>query len=238
MNIPNKTFLVLMIGAASLAVFGPMASANTMQLTLDYGSRHSGDGGEFNAYSSDFAPATMGYDPKTIYNAGSGTGFETFCVEYNEHFTPGSTLFYGISQGAINGGISGGNPDFISKGTAWLYLNFAQGTLAGYNYALGPSGNASAAALQATIWWLEGEGSNPNNTFSTLVMSLPNYLDNNNGYYGVGVLNLWSDSNHTQPAQDQLMLVPDGGSTVMLLGLGFLGLVVGRWKLSRRSHAA
>jgi len=31
MNIPNKTFLVLMIGAASLAVFGPMASAKTMQ---------------------------------------------------------------------------------------------------------------------------------------------------------------------------------------------------------------
>ena len=63
-------------------------------------------------------------------------------------------------------------------------------------------------------------------------------MENNNGYYGVGVLNLWADSNHTQFAQDQLMLVPDGGSTVMLLGLGFLGLVVGRWKLNRRSHAA
>ena len=125
-----------MIGAALLAVFGPMASANTMQLTLDYGSRHSGDGGEFNASSSDFDPATMGYATQTIYNAGHpNTGFETFCVEYNEHFTPGSTYYYGISQGAVNGGISGGNPDPISKGTAWLYLNFAQGTLAGYNYA-------------------------------------------------------------------------------------------------------
>ena len=68
MNIPNKTFLVLMIGAASLAVFGPMASANTMQLTLDYGSRHSGDGGEFNASSSDFNPAAMGYAAQTTYN--------------------------------------------------------------------------------------------------------------------------------------------------------------------------
>ena len=27
-------------------------------------------------------------------------------------------------------------------------------------------------------------------------------------------------------------------ATVMLLGLGFLGLVVGKWKLNRRSHAA
>ena len=126
----KKLLLIPFTIIASVAVFGPMASANTMQLTLDYGSRHSGDGGEFNASSPDFAPAAMGYAPQTIYNAGSGTGFETFCVEYNEHFTPGSTLYYGISQGAINGGISGGNPDFISKGTAWLYLQFATGQLA------------------------------------------------------------------------------------------------------------
>ena len=39
----------------------------------------------------------------------------------------------------MNGGISGGNPDPISRGTAWLYLQFAKGTLAGYNYGLGPS---------------------------------------------------------------------------------------------------
>ena len=59
-NISNKTLLALMIGAASLAVFGPLASANTMQLTLDYGSRHSGNGGEFNASSPDFVPGTTG----------------------------------------------------------------------------------------------------------------------------------------------------------------------------------
>ena len=97
-------------------------------------------------------------------------GFETFCVEYNEHFTPGSTLYYGISQGAINGGISGGNPDPISKGTAWLYLNSLRARWPDTTTALGPDGNASAAALQATIWWLEGEGANPNNRFDQLVM--------------------------------------------------------------------
>ena len=230
MNIPNKTFLVLMIGAALLAVFGPLASANTMQLTLDYGSRHSGDGGEFNASSSDFAPATMGYAPSTTYNG----GFETFCMQSNVYFTPGQSYYYGISQATTGGG----SPDPLSRGTAWLYLQFAHGTLAGYDYSLGSGGNASAAALQSTIWWLEGQGNNPNNAFSTLVMGLPNYMADNNGYYGVGVLNLWIDSNHTQGAQNQLMLVPDGGSTAMLLGLGFLGLFVARWKLNRRSHAA
>ena len=77
-------------------------------------------------------------------------------MEYNEHFTPGSSYYYGISQGAINGGVSGGNPDPISRGTAWLYLQFATGNLQGYNYT-GPNGNLSAGALQDTIWWLEGE---------------------------------------------------------------------------------
>ena len=100
-------------------------------------------------------------------------GFETFCIEYSEHFSPGSTYYYGISQGAMNGGLSGGNPDPISRGTAWLYLQFAKGTLAGYNYALGPGGNASAAALQATIWWLEGEGDNPRSEEHTSELQSP-----------------------------------------------------------------
>ena len=226
--LPNKTFLVLMIGAASLAVFGPMASASTV--TINFGSRHSGNGGEFNAFSADFAPATMGYNPaKTIYNG----GFETFCVEGNEFFSPGSSYNYGISQGAIHGGISGGDPDPISRATAWLYLKFATGTLAGYNYTPGSGGDASAGDLQAAIWFLEGEGG-ANNQFSQLAATTlgGNYLLDNNGFYGVGVLNLWDGNGN--PAQDQLVLtpgpnthgLPDGGTTIMLLGgaLSVLGM--------------
>lgn len=235
MNIMNK--LLLVIGAASMAIFLPNASALTMQTTLGYGSRHSGNGGEFNASSADFAPATMGYAAAATFSG----GFETFCVEKNEYFNPGATLYYGISQAAINGGISGGNPDPISKGTAWLYLGFAQGTLAGYNYTVGTLGNASAAALQATIWWLEGEQSDPGagNTFRNAVIALPNYLQDNNGYYGVGVLNLWDDRSHTKLAQDQLILVsvPDGGATAMLLGLGLLGLFLVNRNVSRERAA-
>ena len=156
--------------------------------------------------------------------------------------SPARPYYYGISQGTINGGVSGGNPDPISMGTAWaLTLNFAQGTLGRIQLLyLATWQRQRGGPCKRRIWWLEGEGANPNNTFSTLVMSLPNYLDDNNGYYGVGVLNLWSDINHTYMAQDQLILydVPDGGSTAMLLGLGFLGLFVGRWKLNRRSQAA
>jgi VPDSG-CTERM motif len=243
----KKPLLIPFTIIASVALFVPMASAGTV--TMDYGSRHSGNGGEFNAYSADaaLAPATMGYAAQTIYDAGHGTGFETFCVEENETFNPGSSYYYQISQQAVNGGVGGPHPDPISRGTAWLYGLFATGNLPGYNYT-GPNGNTSAGDLQAAIWFLEDEGG-ANNQFVQLVATQlgSNYLLDNNGFYGVGVLNLWVNSNYTGFAQDQLILipgphqfevVPDGGSTAMLLGLGFLGLFVGRWKLNRRSHAA
>ena len=223
----SKTILaVVAIGLLSCGLFSQQVQANSV--TMNYGSRHSGNGGEFNASSPNFVPATMGYKAKTTYNG----GVETFCLETNEYFNPGSTYNYAISQGAIHGGVSGGDPDLISRGTAWLYLNFAHGTLAGYNYSIGVLGDASAGALQSTIWWLEGEGANPNNAFSTLVThNVANYTADNNGFYGVGVLNLW-DANGN-PAQDQLILsrggqfnAPDGGTTVMLLGtaLSVLGM--------------
>ncbi len=241
MNIRYKLLLTLLVGAAFSAVILPHASANTMQVTMNYGSRHSGSGGEFNASGPDFVPATMGYTANTIVNG----GFETFCVEENEYFNPGSTYYYAISQGAINGGVGGGNPDPVSLGTAWLYLHFAQGNLAGYTYTTGAGGDASAADLQATIWWLEGEqANNPNNTFSNAVItqfgSAAGAMADNNGFYGVGVLNLWGDIGHTQLAQDQLVLipgVPDGGTTAILLGFGLLGLFLFNRKVSRRQAA-
>ena len=55
----KKLLLIPFTIIASVALFGPMASADTMQVTLDYGSRHSGIGGEFNAASVDFGPAAM-----------------------------------------------------------------------------------------------------------------------------------------------------------------------------------
>lgn len=217
----------MVIGAAAFTVFLSSASAGTM--TIDYGSRHSGSGGEFRVNSADFNPSAMGYAANTTVSG----GFETFCLEANEYFTPGGTYYYEISQGAVNGGISGGNPDPVSLGSAWLYVQFAQGTLTGYDYATLGSSSVSAATLQEAIWWLEGEaaGQDLGNAYENLAIahfgSVAAATADNDGFYGVGVLNVWGDANHTQLAQDQLVLVPDGGTTVMLLGLGLLGLVLG-----------
>jgi hypothetical protein len=228
MKIIGKLFITTILSLAALAVTQPSASALTMQLKIDYGSRHSGVGGEFNISSADFNPVAMGYTANTIVNS----GFETFCVEKNEYFNPGSTYYYSISDGAINGGISGGNPDPLSIGSAWLYSQFAHGTLAGYDYSTLGGSSTSAASLQEAFWWLEGEVSGQNfaNSFETAVVgqfgSATNAMANNNGSYGVAVVNIWGDARHTQLAQDQLVLapVPDGGTTALLLGMGLVGL--------------
>ncbi len=48
------------------------------------------------------------------------------------------------------------------------------------------------------------------------------------------VMNLWTNWNGTGYAQDQLMLVPDGGTTLTLLGLAFGGMAL----VSRRVRRA
>lgn len=242
MNPKNKMGIAAAIGAAAFMVFLASASALTMQGVLDYGTRHSGNGGEFNFASADFNPSTMGYKASTIANG----GFETFCVERNEYFNPGSTYYYSISSAAMNGGVSGGNPDPISQGTAYLYSMFANGTLNGYNYSVGSGGNASAGLLQQAIWWLEGEIStqdlsNPfENAAVTMFGSAANAMLDNNGLYGVAVLNIWGNPQHTQYGQDQLILspVPDGGATAVMLGVGLLGLFLAgqRFRAVRVRH--
>ena len=76
--------------------------------------------------------------------------FQTFCIEYNEEFSPGASYSVGISQNAMYGN----NPplgDPISIGTAWLYSHFAAGTLSGYNYAYGGSRTGPAEIGRAHV---------------------------------------------------------------------------------------
>ncbi len=225
-----KLLSVAVIAFASISLFLPKVSANT--LILDYGVHHSGLGGEFNAYSTTLNPASMGYGASAIANTGHGVGFETFCVEYNEHFNPGSTYTYAISDAALLGG-SGGPSDPLSRGTAWLYSNFARNTsfdgLTSYLYT-----NADAGLLQNAMWWLEGEAGlsyDPSNKFEVAVVTrfgtaAHAMADNVHRGFGVGVLNLWINPNLTGYVQDQLILVPvpDSGTTVALLTLGLGGL--------------
>jgi hypothetical protein len=189
---------------------------------------------------------------KTTGALGTGS-FYTFCLEDNESIAFPATYNYQINSGAINGGISysptaGASSTFdpICIGTAWLYSQFRNGTLTGYNTAAG------ANNLQWAIWYLEGE------KFSTGDLQTPSvdavaylnlacaalgyasgdYFDlmthNANGAYGVVALNL-TDSNGGR-IQDVLAIVPEP-STVVAGALLLLPFGVSTLRILRKKQA-
>ena len=92
-----------------------------------------------------------------------------FCVEHNEYirfsepYTVDSILDRAVrgGEGGIDSSYNGLTADTISKETAWLYFQFAKGTLTGYDYAnTGPGRGVSADRLQNAFWRLEDESYN------------------------------------------------------------------------------
>jgi hypothetical protein len=168
-------------------------------------------GGEFNAVTS------------------ANGNFVTFCLEYNEHISYGTTFYYEISQAARYN--NNGTIDPISRPTAWLYLQFRSGTLgsfgAAYEYS---STDSDANDLQRAIWFLEGEMGGVHNYYAQLAIAQAGLTTlDNNGFYGVGVMNLWANADGSGAKQDQLILIPSGGSTVPDGGatISLLGLAIG-----------
>lgn len=193
---------------------------------------------------------------------GGQIGFETFCIEHNEYVTLQGTYAASISLGSIYGGVAGGvDPDgadplpatdLISIGTAYLYDAFATGALAGYTYTNGTGRAASAVKLQEAFWYLEDEisltsGQKAANPFLTgAAGALSIYGDGtgvgvggakaNNTTFNVAALNIGGVAPNQK--QDQLILhdngfsVPDGGTTLVLLGLSLGGLGYLRRKIA------
>jgi len=212
-------------------------------LTRTAGGYYSGNGGEFTITGS-------GLDLSGYVGGANGTSltsdsFQTFCIETDEHTFSGSGDYY-VNDRAVNGGsnIPGPGFDKLSVGTAWLYSQFAQALWSSYTYTAGAGRVTSAGDLQNAFWMLEGEipwvGSNP-----FLVVVLAALLTDQTGAqsnaatgeYGVYALNITKDG---AVAQDQLyynpngLLVPDGGLSLVLLGMSLSGLAL----LRRRYQAA
>jgi len=190
------------------------------------------------------------------YNGGSGTveGFETFCIEDQVDFSPGTTYNYTIGNTITQ---SSAGITTLTAGAAWLYEQFSLGTLAGFNYTDQAQRIVDAGILQSTLWALQGEPgdgsvpyiSTPGLATSTTYGLNDNFalqdLDNNIQFgslagaqgtvdtfnqYGVSVLQLW-DSNGGA-AQDQLVYwgtppsVPDNSTTALLIGVSLVGLAL------------
>jgi hypothetical protein len=252
----NKTVAFLFTAIAALGV-SKVASSQTLTLYAGPGwgganNNHfqNGDGGEFTAVSSTLHP--NGYAATTLGTfAGQAGGFETFCVQAGSDdvtFNPGGTYNYAISEQIKAPGVVGSpDPRTLKESVAWLYSQFAQGTLVGYDFSnsLGQR-YADAGILQNEIWYLEGEISNPgSNQYATDLgnNSISLTADATLDQFHVEVLNL-TDGNGAA-VQNQLVYnnrgfsnngtpVPDNGLTIALIGVSFLGLAIFRRKAVKR----
>lgn len=158
----------------------------------------------FNAIYNNYVPATQ-----------LGGGFQTFCLDLN-------TAALGNPENAtlVNSG--------VASGTALLYSEFARGTLGGYNYGAGRAG--SAAELQAAIWYLQGSSLAHINALGGVFGSFTGATDmfvmdaaGASGTYGVEQLHLSLLTGATSQPMLALVNIPDGGSTIMLLGFALSG---------------
>jgi hypothetical protein len=194
---------------ALIALSGTLLSTNALAnlVTITWADNHSPSGGEF------------------VLTPDTGAPFNSFCLERNEFISLGGTYSYTVNNSAVAGGLAGGSPDPISIGTAYLYSQFRAGTLTGYSSA----SSANQTALQEAFWWLEDEiptgdypfdpTLNPYLTFANdaLAGDLDALKADANGAYAVVVWNLYDDAGNHQ----DMLSVPDGGTTIVLLGMGF-----------------
>jgi hypothetical protein len=203
----NKyTFVIILVGVLAVHSYGA-----TITLGDSYGTTR---GGEFTATYAGFPITPI---------AGSDSApdqFQTFCIETNEYISFGTTYYAEISTEAILGGVGGGSPDPLDPLTAYLYASFISGTLMGYDYA-GAQRAASADALQHVIWfiedeepkaWTDGNGSLMDQFYQAALAGAGSDIGN------VRVLNLYADEGHTQNVQDQLVMLPEPGTLLLVLG--------------------
>ena len=135
-----KKQILICILAALIA--SPAFAVSTVVVTFENGYYGGTGGGELTVTpSADLSWVLNYYDS----SARGSNDFESFCMEYHELIGQNITYDAIINDRAINGGV-GPAGDPLSIGTAWLYHEFQNGTLDGYDYDPLATRSTSAAS--------------------------------------------------------------------------------------------
>jgi hypothetical protein len=225
-EIMKKKKIATMMGVPALALVLASNAQAAMSITMmdNTGLYSAGDGGEFRAVTTgvnvdwaDYSLGTKGTVSAATdggswgYNSGLAGQqyFQTFCTELTEEFSPGYSYdVSSVGDAAMYAGTGHAVP--ITVGVAYLYSQFAAGTLAGYDYSPGPS-RQTTWDLQNAIWDLLGEGGYMASWIKTdLAAGLPAtpWTAAANGAFGVQDMVL----DKPGQAQDQLVMTGVGQS--------------------------
>lgn len=139
----GKTGLQSMIAGAALLV-AAQAPAVLVTVSQPYPTYYGGGGGGEFTISPNFTGATYSTNVTQL------GGFQSFCMQVQSPIIVDPPTVYDASLAQVD---SLGTP--LTIGAAWLYQQYANATLPGYNYV----GNRFSAAynLQQAIWILQGQ---------------------------------------------------------------------------------